>query len=80
MDPFLLMIACLVAVLLVWGLMSVGAKRRTAGWAWALVMLFAAALVVEVVSMRTLGTNAKAPFATPPRQAEGKQRFPVKID
>src|SRR4051812_7069940 len=43
-EPYILVIACLVGGLVVWGLLRVGAKRPTAGWAWVLVLLFFGAL------------------------------------
>jgi len=72
-EPYLAVIVCIVAALVIWGLMRVGAKRPTAGWAWVLVFLFAVALDVDIISMRSLGTIAKPTFSTAPRpKAEGK--------
>jgi hypothetical protein len=72
-EPFVLVIAGLVGGLVVWGLLRVGAKRPTANWAWALVFLFAVVLIVDLISVRVLGTNANNTFSTAPRQkAEGK--------
>jgi hypothetical protein len=72
-EPYLVVIVCIVAALVIWGLMRVGAQRPTAGWAWALVFLFSIALVADIVSMRILGTSATPTFFTAPRQkAEGK--------
>jgi hypothetical protein len=68
MERFLPLIGCLVGIVLVLVLMRVGAKRATAGWAWFLVVLFFAAVVVEVISMCNFGTSAKESFSTVPRQ------------
>jgi hypothetical protein len=72
LGPFLPVIACLMACLLVWGLLRVGAKRPTASWAWALVLLFAALLVADLLSMRGTNTNANDTFSTAPQKTERK--------
>lgn len=72
-EPYLAVIVFIIAALVIWGLVRVGAQRPTAGWAWALLFLFAIALVVDIISMQILGTSAKSTFSTAPRQkAEGK--------
>jgi hypothetical protein len=71
-EPFLLVLACLVAVLLVWVLMRVGAKRRTAGWAWMAIIMFGVVLVAEVISGYALTTSPKTFPTVPKQKAEGK--------
>ena len=61
---------CLVAALVIWVLLRVGAKRPTARWAWVLVLLFVIVLVADVIINRVFGTNAKTTFSTAPPQKE----------
>lgn len=67
-EPYVLVIACLVGGLVVWLLLRVGAKRPTAGWAWVLILLFVIALAADVLSVWVLGTNAKDTFSSVPQQ------------
>jgi hypothetical protein len=69
-EPSLLVIACIVGALVIWGCLRLGAKRPTAGWVWALLFLFGIALVVDLISITALGTNTNTTFSTVPRQKE----------